>query len=101
MTARKLQEQGVKVQAVLGFGSRADVFGLDLFAALGIEPVIATMDGSIGTPGTVLDAIDAAGLEADLVMSCGPSRQSVTGMKPAMCPWRAAWPAVWVPAWAV
>ncbi|WP_276930732.1 dihydroorotate dehydrogenase electron transfer subunit [Faecalibaculum rodentium] len=72
MTARKLQEQGIKVQAVLGFGSRADVFALDLFASLGIEPVIATMDGTIGTKGTVLDAIDAAGLEADLVMSCGP-----------------------------
>lgn len=72
MTARKLQEQGVKVQAVLGFGSKADVFGLDLFAALGIEPVIATMDGTIGIRGTVLDAIDAAGLEAEMVMSCGP-----------------------------
>lgn len=72
MTARKLQEQGIRVQAVLGFNSAVDVFGLDLFAGLGIEPVIATMDGTVGTKGTVLDAIDAAGLDADVVMSCGP-----------------------------
>ena len=32
----------------------------------------ATDDGSLGTPGTVLDAIRAEDLEADVVFACGP-----------------------------
>lgn len=71
-TARDLQAQGCDVQVILGFGSREDVFGLDLFVRLGITPVVATMDGSLGIQGTVLDAMKAADVQADQVMACGP-----------------------------
>lgn len=33
---------------------------------------IATMDGSIGTKGTVLDAMDAAQVQGDVIFACGP-----------------------------
>ena len=33
---------------------------------------IATEDGSVGTKGNVMDAIEAEGLEADVIFDCGP-----------------------------
>lgn len=33
---------------------------------------IATMDGSIGTKGTVIDAMDAAQVQGDVIFACGP-----------------------------
>lgn len=33
---------------------------------------IATMDGSIGTKGTVIDAMDAARVKGDVIFACGP-----------------------------
>lgn len=33
---------------------------------------VATEDGSLGTPGNVLDAIKADGVKADVIFSCGP-----------------------------
>ncbi len=38
-----------------------------------VDPVIATMDGSVGTRGTVLDAVVAEGLAADVIYACGPA----------------------------
>lgn len=67
-TAREYLKAGHKVQVVLGFNGREDVFGLDKFMQLGITPVVCTMDGSAGIQGTVLDA-DVTG---DLVLACGP-----------------------------
>ena len=34
---------------------------------------VATEDGSVGTKGTVLDAIKAQGLKADIIYACGPT----------------------------
>ena len=34
--------------------------------------VIATEDGSVGTKGNVLDAIEAEGVSGDVIYSCGP-----------------------------
>ena len=48
------------------------VFYADEFAALGCAVHVATMDGSAGVKGTVIDAIDAAGIQTDFVCSCGP-----------------------------
>ncbi len=36
------------------------------------EVIIATEDGSLGTKGTVIDAIEANGLGGDVLMACGP-----------------------------
>ena len=39
---------------------------------MGCEVLLATMDGSKGIKGTVLDAVDAAKIDLDFVYSCGP-----------------------------
>lgn len=49
----------------------SDTYLLEDMKAL--APVlIATDDGSLGTHGTVLDAISKSGLEADIIFACGP-----------------------------
>ena len=60
-----------KVIVVLGFNDAESVFYVDAFAALGCAVHVATIDGSAGTRGTVIDAIDAAGIKTDFVCSCG------------------------------
>lgn len=71
-TAKALLDSGRQVQAVLGFASAADVFALDAFSQLGVPVLCATMDGSFGTKGTVLDAMQEAGHEPECMMACGP-----------------------------
>lgn len=71
-TARELQKKNCEVRVVLGFNSRDDIFAADAFIQMGIEPVIATMDGSFGTKGTVLDAMEQADLVPETYMACGP-----------------------------
>ena len=60
-------ERAVDVKAVLGY--RDERFLLEDFPC---ETVVATEDGSFGTRGTVLDAIRAHGLKADVIYACGP-----------------------------
>ena len=71
-TAKAWLEAGKKVDVVMGFNTKDDVFYTDAFEQLGITPYLATMDGSVGVKGTVLDAVDAAGITTDFVESCGP-----------------------------
>mgnify|MGYP001032808309 CR=1 FL=1 len=69
--AKALLRQGAEPAAVLGFGSRADVFYEQEFRALGVPVHIATLDGSAGVPGTVLDALPPQP-QYDLFYACGP-----------------------------
>lgn len=55
--------------SVLGY--RDDPFLLEDFQKYG-PVVVATEDGSIGTKGTVLDAIHAWQLDAEVIFACGP-----------------------------
>lgn len=71
-TADAYLKAGCKVHVVLGFNNRQDVFYLDAFEQLGIEPVVCTMDGSAGIQGTVLDGVKAKGIETPFVLACGP-----------------------------
>lgn len=71
-TAKAYLDKGAKVDVVLGFNSKDDVFYADAFEQLGIEPVICTMDGSVGVQGTVLDGVKAKGIETQFVLACGP-----------------------------
>lgn len=71
-TAKAWLAQGKKVHVVLGFNNSEDVFYIDAFEQIGIIPEVATMDGSVGVKGTVLDAVKAAGITTDFVMACGP-----------------------------
>lgn len=71
-TAKAYLANGSKVKVVMGFNSAADIFYQDAFEQLGIIPYIATMDGSYGTKGTVLDAIAHHNILTEFVMACGP-----------------------------
>lgn len=71
--AKTLKEQGVEVQAVLGFNSKNDVFYQQEFMDI-CPTFLATMDGSAGVQGTVLDAIEAHQLVFDKYYACGPEK---------------------------
>lgn len=71
-TAKAYLEQDIHVDVVLGFGSACDVFYLDAFEQLGLQPIVASMDGTAGIKGTVLDAIEQSGIETDFILACGP-----------------------------
>ena len=67
--ARKLREQGKPVCAVLGFNTKAEVFGEEAFRALGCAVTVTTADGSYGTRGFVTDALPE---EYSYFYTCGP-----------------------------
>lgn len=70
--AKQYCAKGSRVDVVLGFNDQASCFYEEEFQALGANVVIATMDGSVGTKGTVLDAIKAHNIKTDYVCACGP-----------------------------
>lgn len=70
-TAKALLEKGIKVTAVLGFNSAEDVFYVDEFKAL-CPTYVATMDGTVGTKGNVIDVINNEGITFDHYYTCGP-----------------------------
>ena len=55
--ARRLAALGKHPTAALGFRTAADVYLTREFAAIGVPVHLATLDGSAGTEGTVVDAI--------------------------------------------
>lgn len=72
--AKQYRNLHKKVYVALGFQDKASVFYEEEFQALGCEVVIATMDGSYGVQGTVLDAVQSKNITTDFVYSCGPLR---------------------------
>lgn len=70
--AKQYRKLGAKVYVVLGFNDSDSIFYENEFERLGCEVVIATMDGSYGVKGTVIDAIDARNITCDFTCSCGP-----------------------------
>lgn len=69
--AKSLKQEGCQVQAVLGYRDN------NLFLSEEFEPYaklyISTEDGSTGTKGNVIDAIEANQLSADVIFACGPT----------------------------
>lgn len=59
------------VTVVAGYRSAKDMF-LTKELSKAARLIVATDDGSMGTHGTVIDAIKAEGLEADIIFACGP-----------------------------
>ncbi|MBR4027137.1 MAG: dihydroorotate dehydrogenase electron transfer subunit [Lachnospiraceae bacterium] len=57
-------------EMILGF--RDELFLMEDFEKLG-NVYVSTDDGSAGTKGTVIDAIKANALEADVIYACGPT----------------------------
>ena len=71
-TAKQYIRNGNKVTAVLGFNTDKDAILVEKLKDIGAEVVVATMDGSLGTKGTVMDAIKENGIDVSFVLACGP-----------------------------
>ena len=69
--AKQLSGRGNKVIAILGFASKEDVFYQEKFERF-TDVSIATMDGSYGSRGHVLELIQAEGIDFDWILGCGP-----------------------------
>ena len=69
LLAKQLTARGKKVIAVLGFNTKAEVFGEAEFRALGCGVTVTTADGSCGTKGFVTDALPE---EYSYFYTCGP-----------------------------
>ena len=66
---RPLAARGASVTAALGFGSAAESFYIDDFAALGAAVAVYTADGSMGKRGLVTEALGDFGYTS--VYACG------------------------------
>ena len=71
-TAKQYILNGNNVTAVLGFNTKEDAILVERLKETGTNVCIATMDGSLGTKGTVMDAIDKNGIDVPFVLACGP-----------------------------
>ena len=65
-----LKEKGTDCAAVLGYAD-SNMFLKDDFEAV-CDTHIATMDGSFGTKGTVIDALNEQGVSGNAIFACGP-----------------------------
>ncbi|MGI6211497.1 MAG: dihydroorotate dehydrogenase electron transfer subunit [Anaerovoracaceae bacterium] len=70
LLAKQFAAEGTRVPVILGFNGKDDLLPLDRFRKLGIEPIITTVDGSVGTRGMVTDAMTE--FSFDYVFACGP-----------------------------
>lgn len=70
---KELIAKGVKVHAILGFNSQDQIFYQKEFEAL-CPTDIATMDGSVGYQGTVIDALKQNDYKMDAYYACGPEK---------------------------
>lgn len=67
--AKQLRAQGKNVHVVIGFNTKNEVFGENVFAAMGCAVEVCTMDGSYGKRGVVTDVIE---LPVPYYFACGP-----------------------------
>ena len=67
--ARKLREAGKDVSAVLGFNTKAEIFGEAVFREMDCRTTVTTADGSYGMKGFVTDALPE---EYSYFYTCGP-----------------------------
>ena len=70
--AKRYQEKQVQVDVVLGVNTADQLYYDDFFKDLDACVHLASMDGSIGVKGTVMDAIDQNQVSIDYVQACGP-----------------------------
>lgn len=68
--AKELKKAGETVTAVLGYRDKQLFLKEDLEKYADV--CIATEDGSVGTKGNVLTAMEAKNIPADVIMACGP-----------------------------
>ena len=68
--AEELKAHGTEAVSVLGY-RESQTFLKDDFEKNG-KLYIASEDGSVGTKGNVMNAIEAEGIDADVICACGP-----------------------------
>ena len=74
LLCKELLAQGKAVTLALGFNTADDIVLVEEYKKLGVTPLLATMDGSVGTRGFVTDAIAAAKPQYDFFYTCGPMK---------------------------
>ncbi len=72
--AEELKNLNIEFDVVLGFNNKYDVFGEAKFRTLSNNIYIATMDGTYGYKGNVLDVIKKLNIDFDYYYSCGPEK---------------------------
>ena len=70
LLAKRLLAQGKKVQVILGFNTKSEIFYEEEFRALGAQVTVTTVDGSYGIKGFVTDAMKD--MEYSYFYTCGP-----------------------------
>ncbi len=77
--AARAVERGVLPTVLLGARQARSLIYADRFRQLGIDPLIATDDGSLGHKGTVVNLVQSriSNLESPHVYACGPERMLV------------------------
>ncbi len=70
--AKRYKKLYKHVEVVLGFQDYQSVFYEKEFQSLGCNVTIATMDGSYGIEGSVMDAIHKKGILQSFLYACGP-----------------------------
>ena len=70
LLAKKLIAQGKKVQVILGFNTKSEVFYEEKFKKLGCEVAVTTVDGSYGEKGFVTDVLRE--MDYSYFYTCGP-----------------------------
>lgn len=68
---KHLLKQNVNVNVILGFNDQSSIFYQKEFATLA-PTFMATMDGSVGTKGTVIDVLKHHAFDMDAYYACGP-----------------------------
>ncbi len=68
--AKRLIAKGVKPTLLLGFNTASQAFLIDELAALGVDIVTTTVDGSMGVKGLITAALPT--IDFDYTYSCGP-----------------------------
>ena len=69
LLARKLIAEGKHPKAILGFGSKDEVFYKEEFEKIGVPVTVTTVDGTEGVRGFVTDAMNT---EYTYFYTCGP-----------------------------
>lgn len=70
LLAKKLIEQGKKVEVILGFNTKSEIFYENEFKALGCNVTVTTVDGSYGEKGFVTDVL--RNIDYSYFYTCGP-----------------------------
>ena len=70
LLAKKLIEDGKKVQVILGFNTKSEVFYEEAFKRLGCAVTVTTVDGSYGAKGFVTDVLRE--MDYSYFYTCGP-----------------------------